>query len=321
MIRNPLLFFLTVLFVTAWSSTQAWSVDTPTDPTVVPPVTSPATTPLPSTKPPIVLQPVLITVDAGQGGVISFKEKDPSTLLGGVRIGYEHVLVLCDHIEYWQRPLLGVKRTTLDHALIDQGPDSPEPGRVVFDSRASKLPQLAFRGIMQPAQVEIIRQPLKSEDKTHVNYRVLMHNLGAFSGDLQTTDGWAPHAGWAEEVEILAIADIMPGGPANPRFIEVKLIGRPVSHPEGKRLARLERLNQTITDPIAAKNLGAENYDWWIQSSFITIVFDAEGRVETLITGLDATSGGTPRLDMPIKSSEKSEELSPTIPPQRDEKK
>jgi hypothetical protein len=298
---------------TAWLPTSLWSVDAPVDPApaVVTSTNASPITPSPSTKLPLVLEPVLITVDAGQGGVISFKDAEPSKLLGGVRLGYEHILVLSDHIDYWQSLLPGVKRATLDHALIDQGPDSPEPGKVVFDSRASKLPQFGFRGIMQPAQVEIIRQPLNPEDKSHIVYRVLMHQVGAFSGDLQTTDGWASHAGWAEEIQCLVFADIMPGGPANPRFTEVKLLGRSASHPEGKRGARLERLKQAIPDPVAVKSLGAEYYDWWVQSSFITIVFDNQGRVESLKTGTDTTSGGTPSLDTPVKSSESLPKSSP----------
>ncbi len=318
MIRNPLLVFLTVLSVTAWSSTQVWSVDTPADPTVVPPVTSPAATPLPSNKPPIVLQPVLLSVQ-NNGGVVSLTEKDPSTFLGGVRIGYEHVLVLCDHIDYWQKPLLGVKRMTLDRAFIDQGPDSPEPGKVVFDSRASKLPQLAFRGIIRPTKVEIIRQPLKEDDKTHVFYKVLLHQVGEFSGDLQTSDGWAPHAGWAEEIQCLVLADIMPGGPANPRFTEVILIGRPGSHPEGKRGARLERLKKPTpsdlgdlnkpTDAVqtpkstAIKGFDPDAYDWLMETSLITILFDDQGRVFRTLYGKDTTIHGNPSLDMPLEDA------------------
>jgi hypothetical protein len=274
------------------------------DASVVPPIPiKPSTTETnsPPKKESLVLQPVLITVDAGQGGIISFKESEPSKLLGGVRIGYEHVLMTCDHVDYWQSLLPGVKRATLDHALFDQGPDSSEPGKVVFDSRATKLAQIGFRGLLQPAQLEIIRQPLNPDDKLHVTYRVLMHQVGAFSGDLETTDGWAPHAGWAEEAQLMVLADILPGGIANPRFTEVILSGRPANHPEGKRGARLERLKQVVADPNAAKNLGAESFDWWLESSRLTIIFDDQGRVQSVQTSTDTTSGGTPSLDTPVQ--------------------
>src|SRR5882757_5386013 len=67
------------------------------------------------------LQPALISVAAKQGGTMSFNEQEPSKLLGGVRVGYEEAFVLCDHVDYWQSKVPGLKRATLDHALFASG--------------------------------------------------------------------------------------------------------------------------------------------------------------------------------------------------------
>ena len=83
----------------------------------------------------IVLQPALISVDAQGGGSMSFNEKEPSKLFGGVKIGYEEARVSFDHVDYWQSKLLGVNRLTLDHALLASGLAAEEPDHVVFDTR------------------------------------------------------------------------------------------------------------------------------------------------------------------------------------------
>lgn len=290
------------------------------------------------------LQPALISVAAKQGGLVSFNEQEPSKLLGGVRLGYEEAFVLCDHVDYWQSKLTGFKRAVLDHALIASGPDADEPEHVVFDTRASKLPQISFRGIMRPREIEIIRQPLTPEDDARlkaravrdreraakdkvaasqpstvpapadpaaveppipVRFRVLMHHFGDFSGDLQTTDGWVPHFGWAEEVEVLVIGDVVPDGIANPRFAMIDMHGRPAGNGVEKRPARLGRKHIPLAASEAVKKeFGAEAYDWWAESSRITVEFDDMGRVLRIKTGADYRGEGTPSLDTPVQTPE-----------------
>jgi hypothetical protein len=313
----------------------------------------------PRSKPTAIrLQPALISVAAKQGGMVSFNEQEPSKLLGGVRLGYEEAFVLCDHVHYWQSRLTGLKRAVLDHALIASGPDAEEPEHVVFDTRASKLPQISFRGIMRPHEIEIIRQPLAPEDEARlkersarekeraakdritgpagqdqapsasgktrpadpggaatpasapteppvlVRFRVLMHRFGDFSGDLQTTDGWAPHFGWADEVEVLMVGDLLPDGVANPRFAVIDLFGRPAGDGVEKRPARLGRKHIPLAGDAVKKEFGAESYDWWAESSRITVEFDDQGRVLRIKTGADYRGEGTPSLDTPVQSPE-----------------
>lgn len=312
------------------------------------------------------LQPALISVSAKQGGMMSFNEQEPSKLLGGVRLGYEEVVVTCDHVDYWQSKLLGVKRAVLDHALITSGPDAEEPEHVVFDSRASKLPQISFRGLMRPREVEIIRQPLTAEDQARlekrrlreleerktrdktsaetrpdasgkvdkgaakptpksdasgggndgkadappvepavlVRFRVLLHQFGEFAGDLKTTDGWSPHFGWADEAEVTVVCDVLPEGIANPRFSAIDLKGRPAGQGVDKRPARLGRKHVPLVGAAVQKEFDADAYDWWAESSHITVEFDDQGRVLRIKTGADYRGEGTPSLDTPVQTPE-----------------
>jgi hypothetical protein len=309
-----------------------------------PPVPAGETKPADAT-PPIRLQPALISVSAKQGGMMSFNEQEPSKLLGGVRLGYEEVFLLCDHVDYWQSKLLGVKRPALDHASIASGPEAEEPEHVVFDSRATKLPQISFRGVMRPRSVEIIRQPLTAEDQARlearrvrekaraetkgavtsetpavgkagqgdaapaeppvlVRFRVLLHQFGDFAGDLKTTDGWAPHFGWAEEAEVTVVCDVLPDGLGNPRFSAIDLTGRPAGAGQDKRPARLGRKHIPVAGAAVQKQLDAEAYDWWAESSHITVQFDDQGRVLRIKTGADYRGEGTPSLDTPVQTPE-----------------
>lgn len=305
----------------------------------IPPDVAPAAEAKPEPKPTgIRLQPALISVAAKQGGLMSFNEQEPSKLLGGVRLGYEEAFVLCDHVHYWQSKLTGLKRAVLDHALIASGPDAEEPEHVVFDTRASKLPQISFRGVMRPREIEIIRQPLGPADEARmkdrlarekerpakgasapadpkgepvatepavlVRFRVLMHAFGDFRGDLQTTDGWVPHFGWADEVEVLVVGDLLPDGIANPRFATIDLLGRPAGNGVEKRPARLGRQHIPLAGEAVKKELGAESYDWWAESSRITVEFDDQGRVLRIKTGADYRGEGTPSLDTPVQTPE-----------------
>jgi len=319
-------------------------------PAVLPPAgEAPEPAPLkPPKAEPLRLQPALISVSAKQGGMMSFNDQEPSKLLGGVRLGYEEAFVLCDHVHYWQSRLLGLKRPTLDHALITSGMDAEDPEHVVFDTSASKLPQLAFRGVMRPREVEIIRQPLTAQDQALlearlardkakppanppangdgkvdavppeqpvlVRFRVLLHNLGDFSGDLQTTNGWAPHFGWAEETEILVIGDLLPDGIGNPRFAAIDLLGRPAGNGLDKKPARLGRKHIALKGEAAKKELGAEAYDWWAESSRITVEFDDQGRVLRIKTGADYRGEGTPSLDTPVQGQEPAPRTEPAPP-------
>ncbi len=309
-----MLVLLACLFAVAAAARAGEAPVTPSPP-VAPPATSDANAP--EVKPDnLALQPALISVAANQGGTMSFNELEPSTLLGGVRLGYEEALVLCDHVHYWQSKILGLKRPTLDHALIASGPDAEEPGHVVFDTRASKLPQIPFRGLIRPREVEIIRQPLDPKDKAHVRFRVLLHKLGEFAGDLHTANGWVPVHGRAEEAELTVIGEVVPGGIANPHIARIELRCRPAAAGVEKLPAGLGRKPIPLTGELdkvekpdatgagkaqGKKDLDLDAYAWWYESSLITIDFDEQGRLVKSNFGPDARGYGTPNLDTPVQ--------------------
>jgi hypothetical protein len=281
-------------------------------PEVVPthPDPTPSATTVPATVPPSPggdagaparLQPALVTVNAGRGGSYSLSEKDPSILEGGVEIFYEKIRLVCDHLNYWQAPLAGAAHAQLSKALFASGPESADPLHVIFDSRATQLPMVGFRGLMTPASVDLARLPADPATPKKVAYRVEFHVLEDFAGMLQTTAGWKPHAGWADEAEAELVADIVPAGLINQRFTSLVLHGRPAKDGEAKRRARLERLHEPI--PPSARlppDLHAKAMDWWVESKTITILFDELGKARQVNYDQDFHGEGTPSLDMPM---------------------
>lgn len=303
----------------------------------------PAVDPAPVDPPVPVVKPVVLSVNARGGGAWSPNDKDPSRLFGGVDLTYEGAEVACDRLAYWQSALVGAKRSFLDHARIDSGPDGRDPDHVVFDSRKATLPQLGFRGLMTPVSVEVVRQPVEplppapakpeptppstpSPAPTPtptpppaaapatttpvpapapvvtglVPFRVLLHQLGDFSGELQTASGWAPYVGWADEAELALVGDVIESGVAKPRFRSLVLTGRAAKDGQPRKRARLQRLKQPIADGAAAKALKADAIDWSIESLTITVSFTPDGRLERVTGGIDTLIIGTPGLDTPV---------------------
>jgi len=264
------------------------------------------------------------------------ERKDPSKLFGGVDLAYEGAEVACDHLAYWQSALKGAKRSFLDHARIDSGPDGRDPDHVIFDSRKATLPQLGFRGLMTPVSVEVVRQPVEAlppatpvpvpvvpptpiakpssavpgiaggpvptSSTGLAPFRVLLHQLGDFTGELQTAQGWAPYVGWADEAELVLVGDVVDSGVAKPRFRSLVLTGRAAQGTQPRKRARLQRLKQPIADAAATKVLKAEAIDWAIESLTITVTFTTEGRLERVAGGIDTVIIGTPGLDAPVEA-------------------
>ncbi len=290
-------------------------------------------------EPPVpVVTPIVLRVNARGGGAWSPNDKDPSKLFGGVDLTYEGAEVACDRLAYWQTALKGAKRSFLDHARIDSGPDGRDPDHVIFDSRKATLPQLGFRGLMTPVSVEVVRQPVEplppakpisaaTPTPAHapkppsadpvvagspapvlatglVPFRVLLHRLGDFSGELQTAEGWAPYVGWADEAELVLVGDVVETGVAKPRFRSLVLTGHAAQDGQPRKRARLQRLKQPIADAAATKVLKAEAIDWAIESLTITVTFTPEGRLERVAGGLDTLIIGTPGLDTPVEVPE-----------------
>lgn len=343
-----------------------WAGEAP--PPVIPPAAEPGdpkVEPVEPVEPPVpVMTPVVLSVNARGGGTWSPNDKDPSKLFGGVDLAYEGAEVACDRLAYWQTVLKGAKRSFLDHARIDSGPDGRDPDHVIFDSRKATLPKLGFRGLMTPVSVEVVRQPVEPLSQPAkpvpalapapastaqpsgsvpvvaggpapvratgvVPFRVLLHQLGDFSGELQTASGWAPYAGWSDEAELVLVGDVVESGVAQPRFRSLVLTGRPTQAGQPRQRARLQRLKPPVADPAATKKppiidpadpaavtkqpavvtdhaaiklLKPEAIDWAIESMTITVTFTSDGRMDRVTGGIDTVIIGTPGLDTQVEA-------------------
>jgi hypothetical protein len=135
-------------------------------------------------------------------------------------------------------------------------------------------------------------------------FHVQLHQLGDFSGELQTASGWAPYVGWADEADLVLVGDVVETGIAQPRFRSLVLTGRAAKDGQPRKRAKLQRLKQPVADAAAIKVLKAEAIDWAIESLTITVTFTADGRVDRVMGGLDTQIIGTPGLDTPVEVPE-----------------
>ncbi len=148
-----------------------------------------------------------------------------------------------------------------------------------------------------------------------VHYRILLHHLDEFQGKLRGTNGWKDHMGWADEAELMMVADLLPTGLANPRFETIHLFGRQARGDVAKRPAKLIRLRQGVSAPKAIELIHADQLDMSIESMTQTIEFDALGQVKRMLQGQDVVIKGTPSLDMPVgRSSQPKLEPAPAKP-------
>ncbi len=148
-----------------------------------------------------------------------------------------------------------------------------------------------------------------------VHYRILLHHLEGFQGKLRSASGWKDHMGWADEAELLMVADLLPTGLANPRFETIHLFGRQARGDLPKRPAELVRLREGVHPPPSLKAITADELDMSIESMTQTIEFDAAGQVKRMLQGQDVKIKGTPSLDMPVgRSSQPKLEPAPTKP-------
>ncbi|MBA3936640.1 MAG: hypothetical protein H0X38_04195 [Planctomycetes bacterium] len=148
-----------------------------------------------------------------------------------------------------------------------------------------------------------------------VHYRILLHHLEGFQGKLRSASGWKDHMGWADEAELLMVADLLPTGLANPRFETIHLFGRQARGDLPKRPAQLVRLREGVHPPAALGKIAPDELDMSIESMTQTIEFDAAGQVKRMLQGQDVVIKGTPSLDMPVgRSSQPKLEPAPAKP-------
>jgi hypothetical protein len=238
--------------------------------------------------------PLLFSISAGEGTSYAMKDGDESSALGGVEIGYENVRLTCDTLRYWQATIPGVRRPVVKRCLLVSGPKGADPAHVVFDSRTSQLPQVAFRGLMKPAQVEIQRQEPDPAAPGVVRFAIHLTGVGGFSGLLKDDKDWQPYAGWAETADIVVRADIDTANQelANQHFETIHLHGRPRTVNQAKERARLLRLKAPLPDGITALTLPEADCKAGTVSMTISLFFAADGSVERASTSSDSYQFG-----------------------------
>src|SRR6185295_5896652 len=167
----------------------------------------------------------------------------------------------------------------------------------LFDSTASKLPQMAFRGVMHPAMVAIRRQEPDPAKPGEVQYQVDISDLGDFHGFLLTDQGESQHIAWAERAVLRYVADLDPraaSGLGPPRLTVINLYGRPVRDTVPQRLAVVLRMPRPVpeAEAVVERQLAAKptTYAMRAAGDAISLYFDALGKLSE-IKGLDEFDG------------------------------
>jgi hypothetical protein len=235
------------------------------------------------------------------GGRVALKDGEANHLDGGVEAWYEQVHLQGQALEWTQTPLGGVGQAIIDGLRLTPGPDGFAADRVLVDSRASRLPMVGFRGLLTPQSIVVVRRPADPLDPASARWTVTLAKPGYFAGELLTSGGWAPHAGWAEEIEIEVVADVAGPAISNPRFATIHLLGRQAAQASERVRCRLDRLRQPLARPedLADAPLSAAEYG--IQSLAITMAFDPAGTIDYVVPGQMTTQYGTPPKDTPFR--------------------
>jgi hypothetical protein len=242
--------------------------------------------------------PTLINIIANGGSSYAVRAGDENFAKGGVDLTYEKVEIHCDTLRYWQTAVPEVKRLVLERGLLLAGPNGRDPERVILDSRMSELPQVTFRGLMKPAEVEILRQPPDARLPSLVRFKVLLKKAGNWFGKLKTEQGWQPYAGWAEEVEmnLRADIDVKTKELINHRFDAIYMRGRPKSPTQTRELALIIRLKKPLTEETPARTIPEDACKGSLAADTITILFDDTGAVWRVQTDGKSNSFGDPDL-------------------------
>lgn len=96
-------------------------------------------------------------------------------------------------------------------------------GRVVVDSRRCRIASVNVRGLLTPRAVDAI---LVGVEASRLRYRLLMRDIGAFTGHLRDDDGgWTPVDGTATDLEALLTLAWDGRHTSDPRIEDLTLVG------------------------------------------------------------------------------------------------
>lgn len=218
------------------------------------------------------------------GGMsMSLAPDRPSEAVAGVWVRYEAARLECDRLTYRMATLPGAKQAVLSTADLQGGPNGPADGRVLFDSSESKLPQMAFRGVLRPRTLAIRRQDPDPARPGEVRFRAEAGDLGDLSGLISTPTGWRRHVAWADRavLEFVGRADAGAAmGVATPRLAALHFYGRsqPLRPATVLRLAADAPAEPAQVEPLLASHA----YGMRVSGAVISLYFDEAGALQTI---------------------------------------
>lgn len=236
-----------------------------------------------------------LSLSAPGGMVISMTPDRPSEASGGWKLRYEEVRIEGDHMVYRLSPFAGSAKPVLEKADLAGGPAGPADGRVLFDSSASTLPQVAFRGVMRPRTVAIRRQEADAPKPTEVRFRAELGELGDFHGLILTDQGDCQYIVWADRAVLEYVAPLAADaalGMGTPRLTVIYLYGRPSGDGDAGRAAEVLRMVKPVPDAEATVDIQekAKAYAMLAAGRAFSIYFDELGKIQS-IEGMDRFEG------------------------------
>ncbi|MBA3685617.1 MAG: hypothetical protein H0W72_10315 [Planctomycetes bacterium] len=228
------------------------------------------------------------------GGHLEWMEGVPNALTGGVELMYEAIALKGERLEFAFGGHPASKQLVIDAAALAPGPNGPSPDRVLFDSRASQLPLVGFRGLFTPTAIVITRiTAIDPAAPNRLSWRAVLKQPGHFAGELKSRAGWEPFAAWADEIEIVLRADLVGDGLANLRFAEVHFFGREKRDGQPRQLVRLDRVLKPLAKPEDLDGLEMDGAQYGLQTMKLTIEFAEDGSFGAYKPGVATTTYGT----------------------------
>jgi hypothetical protein len=222
---------------------------------------------------------------------MSLAPERPSEASGGVWIGYEAVRLECDRLSYRLAALPGEPRPVLAAADLTGAPGGG--GRILFDSTASRLPGMAFRGVLRAARVQIRRLDADPQRPGLALFRAEASDLDDVAGLIETPAGPRAHLAWASRAVLDFAATADPGGGfglGQPRLTALHLYGAPAADGVPARQAAILRLGKDAAlqpgDTVAGR-LASGAFGMRAGGMTMSLHFDADGR----LSGYSSDSG------------------------------
>lgn len=222
--------------------------------------------------------PAAFEFSSGGAAAWSLDPTHPSTAAGGVSAIYEGIVIQADHLTLLQSPVPGTPGNIPAEGDLLPGDAGPAGNRVLLDTHQATLPTIGFKGVLTPSAVNIRRLPPDPARHGIVDYQVLLPDTGAFEGQLQTKEGWAPFRGWSDRTELILEGDTLSGTLANLRVVRIVLNGHPAAGDTPRHNAEITRLKAGVSLPPLDQAVPDEAMAGHINAVQIVITLDAMGK-------------------------------------------